>query len=116
MRLPTTARPLTTFSRPGSAAVAAPAVRTPWIARHTFFVLGAAAVLMASIDSTIVAVAIPQLTTALSSPLAWVAWTLTAYQLVQVIMLPLSGKLSESYGRKRIFLFSVGTFTLGSFL
>ena len=71
---------------------------------------------MASIDSTIVAVAIPQLTTALNAPLAWVAWTLTAYQLVQVVMLPLAGKLSDSLGRKQVFLFCVGIFTLGSLL
>jgi EmrB/QacA subfamily drug resistance transporter len=71
---------------------------------------------MASIDATIVAVAIPQLTTALGAPLAWVAWTLTAYQLVQVVMLPLAGKLSDSLGRKKVFLFCVGTFTFGSLL
>src|SRR6185503_14958061 len=84
--------------------------------RHIFFLLAASALLMASIDSTIVAVAIPQLTTALSSPLAWVAWTLTAYQLVQVVMLPLAGKLSDSFGRKKVFLFCVGMFTFGSLL
>jgi len=83
-------------------------------ARHLVFPLAALALLMASIDSTIVAVAIPQLTSALGAPLAWVAWTLTAYQLVQVVMLPLAGKLSDSLGRKKIFLFSVGTFTIGS--
>jgi EmrB/QacA subfamily drug resistance transporter len=88
----------------------------PGFARHIFFALAAFAVLMSSIDSTIVSVAIPQLTVALNSPLALVAWTLTAYQLVQVVMLPLSGKLSESFGRKHIFLFCVATFTLGSFL
>lgn len=44
------------------------------------------------------------------------AWTLTAYQLVQVVMLPLAGKLSDSLGRKRVLLFCVGIFTLGSLL
>ncbi len=72
--------------------------------------------LMGSIDSTIVAVGVPQLTTALNAPLAWVGWTLTVYQLVQVVMLPLAGKLSDSLGRKRVFLFCVGTFTVGSVL
>jgi EmrB/QacA subfamily drug resistance transporter len=92
------------------------ATTRPAPARHIFFALAASALLMASIDSTIVAVAIPQLTTALSSPLAWVAWTLTAYQLVQVVMLPLAGKLSDSLGRKKVFLFCVGMFTFGSLL
>ncbi len=84
--------------------------------RHIVFILAASALLMASIDATIVAVAIPSLTTALDAPLAWVAWTLTAYQLVQVVMLPLAGKLSDSLGRKRVFLFCVATFTIGSVL
>jgi EmrB/QacA subfamily drug resistance transporter len=84
--------------------------------RHLFFVLAAFAVMMGSIDTTIVAVAIPHLTTALDAPLIWVGWTLTAYQLVQVVMLPLAGKLSDSLGRRRVFLFCVATFTLGSLL
>src|SRR5690242_19211195 len=66
--------------------------------RHVFFVLAVSAVLMNSIDSTIVAVAVPQLTSALDAPLIWVAWTITAYQLTQIIMLPLAGKLSDSLG------------------
>jgi EmrB/QacA subfamily drug resistance transporter len=84
--------------------------------RHVFFVLAVTAVLMNSIDSTIVAVAVPQLTSALSAPLILVAWTITAYQLTQIIMLPLAGKLSDSLGRRQVFLFCVGTFTIGSLL
>ena len=84
--------------------------------RHLFFALAGFAVLMGSIDTTIVAVAVPELTTALDAPLILVGWTLTAYQLVQVVMLPLAGKLSDSLGRRRVFLFCVGIFTLGSLL
>lgn len=87
-----------------------------FLRRHLFFVLAAFAVLMASIDATIVAVALPQLTTAFGAPLPWVSATLTAYQIVQVVMLPLTGKLSDSLGRRRVFLFCVGVFTLGSLL
>jgi EmrB/QacA subfamily drug resistance transporter len=79
-------------------------------------VLAAFAVLMASIDLTIVAVALPQLTDAFQAPLSWTTWTLTAYQLVQVIMLPLAGRLSDTLGRKRVFVFCVGAFTAGSVL
>src|SRR4051795_10150238 len=84
--------------------------------KYIFFGLAALGVLMASIDSTIVAVGLPQLEKGLQAPLIWVGWTLTAYQLVQVVMLPLAGKLSDSLGRRRVFLFCVGTFTLGSLL
>jgi EmrB/QacA subfamily drug resistance transporter len=71
---------------------------------------------MSSIDNTIVAVALPQLTRALDAPLSWASWTLTAYQLVQVVMFPLAGKLSDSIGRTRLFVFSVTTFTIASLL
>jgi EmrB/QacA subfamily drug resistance transporter len=71
---------------------------------------------MSSIDNTIVAVALPQLTQQLEAPLSWVSWTLTAYQLVQLVMFPLAGKLSDSFGRTRVFLVCVGTFTLASML
>lgn len=90
--------------------------RSPPSSRYLFFLLSALAVLMAAIDSTIVAVALPQLTTALEAPLPWVGWTLTAYQLVQVVMLPLAGRLSDTLGRKRVFMFCVACFTLGSLL
>ncbi|MGN6700142.1 MAG: MFS transporter, partial [Thermomicrobiales bacterium] len=91
-------------------------MRQPDRMRYVFFGLAALGVLMGSIDSTIVAVALPQLTTDLHAPLAWVGWTLTAYQLVQVIMLPVAGKLSDSLGRKRVFLDSVAMITVGSLL
>jgi EmrB/QacA subfamily drug resistance transporter len=84
--------------------------------RYLFFGLASLAVLMASIDATIVAVAIPALADAFGAPLTWIGWTLTSYQLVQVVMLPLAGKLSDTLGRKRVFLACVGTFTVGSLL
>jgi EmrB/QacA subfamily drug resistance transporter len=81
-----------------------------------FFTLASLAVLMSAIDSTIVAIAIPQLTDAFQAPLTWVGWTLTGYQLVQIIMLPLAGRLSDTLGRKRVFLACTAAFTLGSLL
>ena len=84
--------------------------------RYLFFLLSALAVLMAAIDATIVAVALPQLTDALHAPLTWVGWTLTAYQLVQLVMMPVAGRLSDTLGRKRVFLCCLGMFTLGSLL
>lgn len=78
--------------------------------------LSAAAVLMSSIDNTIVAVAIPELEKSLDAPLSWISWTLTAYQLVQVVMLPVAGKLSDSLGRTRLFVVCVTIFTVSSLL
>jgi len=53
------------------------------VTSYVFFTLSSLAVLMSAIDSTIVAVAIPQLTSSFGAPLTWVGWTLTAYQLVR---------------------------------
>ncbi len=84
--------------------------------RYIFFGLAALGLLMASIDSTIVAVAIPALTSSLDTSLNWVGWTITGYQLTQVVVMPLIGKLSDELGRKRVFMFCIGSFTLGSLL
>jgi EmrB/QacA subfamily drug resistance transporter len=84
--------------------------------RHVFFALAAIGALMGSIDITIMAVAVPQIATYFDAPLTWVGWTITVYQLVLIVMLPLAGKLSDSLGRKQVFLFCLGMFTLGSLL
>jgi EmrB/QacA subfamily drug resistance transporter len=84
--------------------------------RHVGFFLAALAVLMASIDGTITVVALPQLTDSLNTSLALVGWTLTSYQLVQIVMYPLAGQLSDMFGRRRVFLFCVVTFTVSSLL
>lgn len=69
---------------------------------------------MMTIDPTIVATALPALQKDLNTSLSWLGWTLTAYSLGSVIMLPLSAKLSIRYGHRRIFVTSVFVFTLAS--
>src|ERR1700737_4327024 len=71
---------------------------------------------MFSIDSTVVSVALPNMTLDLQTSLVWVGWTLTGYMLTQTAVMPLAGKLSESFGRMRLFLVCVSLFTLGSLL
>ncbi|GMV01094.1 MAG: MFS transporter [Burkholderiaceae bacterium] len=72
------------------------------------------ALLMMSVDSTIVATALDSLRHGLGTTINWAAWTITAYSLGFVLMLPISGKLSERYGRRRVFLGSVVAFTAAS--
>jgi EmrB/QacA subfamily drug resistance transporter len=72
------------------------------------------ALLMASIDSTIVAVGLPTLLTDLKTNLALVGWTMTGYQFAQSIVMPIAGKLSDEWGRKRLFLGAVALFTISS--
>ena len=80
------------------------------------FPIVAMALLMITIDSTIVATALHALQQDLQTSVSWAGWTMTAYSLGFVLMLPLSAKLSIQYGHRRIFLLSVATFTLASLL
>ncbi|HLK71464.1 MAG TPA: MFS transporter [Steroidobacteraceae bacterium] len=84
------------------------------VRRGPIFTTIALALLMMSVDSTIVSTALPVLQRELRSSINWVAWTLTAYSFGFVLLLPLSGKLSDRYGRRRVFLGSLITFTLAS--
>src|SRR5258708_6227885 len=84
--------------------------------RHVGFFLAPLAVLMGSIDGTLMVVALPPLTQEPHTSPSWVGWTLTSYQLVQIVMFPLAGQLSDMLGRRRVFLFCVVTFTASSLL
>jgi EmrB/QacA subfamily drug resistance transporter len=83
---------------------------------YAFFALAALSILMVSIDSTVVAVALPSMVDDLKTSLVWLGWTFTAYLLTQTAVMPLAGKLTESFGRMRVFLGCVLLFTLGSLL
>jgi EmrB/QacA subfamily drug resistance transporter len=81
---------------------------------YLIFVIVSSALMMASIDATIVTVAIPTMLREMRTTLPLVTWSLTSYQLTQTIVLPLSGRLADKWGRKRIFLAAVVLFSLGS--
>ena len=82
--------------------------------RTVVFTTVALALLMMSVDSTIVATALHSLQDGLRTSINWAGWTITAYSFGFVLMLPISGKLSERYGRRRVFLGSVVAFTAAS--
>ncbi len=88
--------------------------RTPEVRRGPVFATVSLALLMMSIDSTIVATALHALEHGLGASINWVGWTVTAYLLGFTLMLPISSKLSDRYGRRRVFLGSVIVFTLAS--
>ncbi len=82
--------------------------------RGWVFAIVALALLMMSIDTTIVATALHSLRRELHTSIDWAGWTITAYSLGFVVILPVTGKLSERYGCRRVFLGSVAAFTLAS--
>jgi EmrB/QacA subfamily drug resistance transporter len=102
------------YMQPRGSRDSVPADSKPQIHRGLVFTTIALALLMMSVDATIVATALGALQHELGASLNWVGWTITAYSFGFVLMLPLSGKLSDRYGRRRVFLGSLLTFTAAS--
>jgi EmrB/QacA subfamily drug resistance transporter len=71
---------------------------------------------MATLDSSIVNIALPTLTRELSSDLYRVKWVVILYLLVITCLLLPFGRLSDQLGRKRVFQSGYWLFTLGSLL
>src|SRR6266566_2837483 len=71
--------------------------------------------LLASLDQTIVATAMPRVIADLNGFDRY-TWVTTAYLLTSTVTVPIYGKLSDLYGRKPIFLFGVVVFLIGSAL
>jgi EmrB/QacA subfamily drug resistance transporter len=89
-------------------------VATSGISRPTVFAIVAVALVMGSIDITIVATALRTLGQDLHASIAWTAWTITAYQLGGTVVMPVAGRLSDQYGRKRVFMAAIAVFTASS--
>src|SRR5215213_3190657 len=80
-------------------------------------ILGALAlgVLLAALDQTIVATALPTIAGDLGG-LTQLAWVVTAYLVAETVSMPLYGKLGDSLGRKRVLIGAIGLFLAGSAL
>lgn len=70
---------------------------------------------LSSLDTTVVATALPTIVGDLHG-IRELSWLATSYLLTAMVSTPLYGKLGDLYGRKRIFLFALVTFMIGSIL
>ena len=70
---------------------------------------------LSALDQTIVGTALPRIVTELSGNELY-TWVVTIYLLTATITGPIYGKLSDQFGRKRLLMFGIGLFLLGSFL
>lgn len=68
---------------------------------------------LAALDQTIVSTAIRTISDDLHG-LSIQAWVTTAYLITSTISTPIYGKLGDLYGRKKLFIFAIGVFILGS--
>jgi EmrB/QacA subfamily drug resistance transporter len=71
--------------------------------------------LLAALDQTIVATALPTIVADLGG-LEHLSWVVTAYILASTVVAPLYGKLGDLYGRQLMVFVSVGLFLAGSLL
>jgi EmrB/QacA subfamily drug resistance transporter len=69
---------------------------------------------MASIDATVVGIALPAIGRDFHAGLADLQWVVTAYTLTLAGLLLLAGALGDRYGRRRVFLIGVGWFAIAS--
>ncbi len=73
------------------------------------------ATFMSAIEGTIVSTAMPTIVGDLSG-VALMNWVFSIFLLTNAMATPIYGKLSDMFGRKRLFLFGLGTFIVGSTL
>ena len=73
------------------------------------------AMLLASLDQTIVATALPKVVRDLGG-IDQLSWVVTAYLLGATVTMPLWGRASDLFGRKPLFLAAIGIFLAGSAL
>src|SRR5688500_11692660 len=73
------------------------------------------AMLLAALDQTIVATALPPIVGELGQ-FERLSWVVTSYLLAQTVVTPLYGKLGDLYGRKSVLQTAVIIFLIGSVL
>ncbi|HEY4392537.1 MAG TPA: MFS transporter, partial [Polyangia bacterium] len=72
--------------------------------------------LMGAIDTSIVAVATPHLSGSLGATVEEITWVTTGFVIATVVVMPLTAFLGRFFGQKRVYLFCLGLFVVGSAL
>jgi DHA2 family multidrug resistance protein len=67
--------------------------------------------IMAVLDSSIVNVALPDMSGSLGATIEQITWVVTGYILANVIIMPIIALLAARFGRKRVYMLSVLAFT-----
>ena len=71
--------------------------------------------MLAMLDQLVVSTALPRIVGDLGG-VTHLSWVVTAYVLASTITTPLYGKLGDQYGRKRLLMFAIVLFLIGSAL
>jgi EmrB/QacA subfamily drug resistance transporter len=73
------------------------------------------AIMLAMLDQLVVSTALPRIVGDLGG-VTHLSWVVTAYVLASTVTTPLYGKLGDQYGRKRLLMFAIVLFLIGSAL
>src|SRR5699024_7300707 len=73
-------------------------------------------VFMAGLDNGIISTALTTISNSFEVSPSWGAWSITLYTLGVAISVPIIGKFSDRYGRRRLFLIEITLFGVGSLL
>src|SRR5689334_14315233 len=113
----TTTAPRAISPAEGSPVVPAP---TPLAAPepHKWLVAGSVMLgtIMAVLDTSIVNVALADMSGTLGATIEQITWVVTGYMLANVLVMPIIGMLSTRFGRKNLYLVSLLIFTAASML
>ncbi|MEK3673890.1 MFS transporter [Paenibacillus sp. FSL R10-2771] len=88
-------------------------VRTRRALSFTAIVLG---FFMALLDTTIINIALPEMTRHFGGSVAQVSWVMNGYNLAFAVFILTASRLADQFGRKKVFLIGVALFTLSSLL
>jgi len=72
-------------------------------------------ILLVAIDQTIVVTALPSILAEING-VTFFPWIFSSYMIAELAAMPIFGKLSDRYGRKRFFLLGIVIFLVGSLL
>lgn len=86
----------------------------PTLRRLTWILVFGA--LAPALDTSIVNVALADLSRGLGTPVSTMQWVITGYLLAMGMAIPVTGWLVERFGGKRIWMFSLALFLAGSVL
>lgn len=85
-------------------------------ARTIIVITTVSAAIMELVDTSIVNVALSQMSGSLGVTIEDISWVITSYAIANVIIIPMTGFLAAYFGRKNYYVFSMVLFTVASWL
>jgi len=104
---------------PGGGDEIRPVASEPWRPKYNPWLIGvvvALAAFMEVLDTSIANVALPYMAGSLGASTDESTWVLTSYLVSNAIVLPISGWIASTVGRKRFFMICLVVFTISSLL